>query len=57
MTTEIEVHVLPPELIPVFEAERRRARNWGVLCGFGYGFAAALFVLIIMIFTTVPHAN
>lgn len=31
-----------------------RARNWGLVCGFGYGFAAATFAFIILLFATAP---
>jgi hypothetical protein len=31
-----------------------RARNWGLVCGFGYGFAAATFALMILLFATAP---
>ncbi len=33
-----------------------RSRNWGLICGFGYGFAAATFAFIILLFVTAPHA-
>lgn len=33
-----------------------RARNWGLVCGFGYGFAAATFAFLILLFVTAPHA-
>lgn len=33
-----------------------RARNWGLVCGFGYGFAAATFAFLILLFMTAPHA-
>lgn len=26
-----------------------RARNWGIVCGFGYGYAAALLTFMILI--------
>jgi hypothetical protein len=29
-----------------------RARNWGLICGFGYGYAAAVLTLIILLFVT-----
>lgn len=31
-----------------------RARNWGLVCGFGYGFAAATFAFMILLFATAP---
>jgi hypothetical protein len=31
-----------------------RARNWGLICGFGYGFSAATFAFMILLFATVP---
>lgn len=29
-----------------------RARNWGLVCGFGYGFAAAVLTVIILLCVT-----
>jgi hypothetical protein len=43
----------PPEVAPDVVT---RARNWGLVCGFGYGFASATFAFIILLFVTAPHA-
>jgi hypothetical protein len=32
----------------------RRSRNWGLVCGFGYGFASATFAFLILLFMTAP---
>lgn len=53
----------PEFIIPTVEQMRReiggsvgRARNWGLVCGFGYGFAAATFAFMILLFVTAPHS-
>lgn len=44
----------PPETWPaqVAEHQRRRTRNWGIVCGFGYGFAAGILAFIILLSIT-----
>jgi hypothetical protein len=39
----------------VISQKELRARNWGLVCGFGYGFAAATFAFMILLFATAPH--
>lgn len=42
----------PAQMAEQMEQSRIRARNWGLVCGFGYGFAAATFAFMILLFTS-----
>lgn len=46
----------PYGLVDYHTKQIARARNWGLVCGFGYGFAAATFAFMILLFVTAPHA-